>query len=79
VYIPFGKGVDEAFKRLIAKGQLRQEQVLFGFPHPSGANAERIAYFCQTKSKEALSKTTNACTWDARRTNVLSQVARLPI
>ena len=77
VYIPFGKGVDDAFKRLIAMGILRQGQVLFGFPHPSGANAERVAYFCQAKAREALSRTTNAKTWDARRTAVLDQMRRL--
>lgn len=74
VYIPFGRGVDEAFKRLIAQGRLKGEQVLLGFPHPSGLNGERIAYFCEEKPRERLSKNTNADTWDARRHSVISKV-----
>lgn len=74
VYIPFGQSVDEAFKRMIQGGLLRQHQVLLGFPHPSGLNSERIAYFCQEKPREKLSRTTNADTWDARRSAVLNQL-----
>ncbi|WP_213064132.1 hypothetical protein [Acinetobacter indicus] len=45
IYIPLGPKVAQVFEMLIKQGVLDSNQVLFGLPHPSGANAERIAYF----------------------------------
>lgn len=40
--IPLGTAVEEVLSELINKGILKEEQVLKGFPHPSGANVNRI-------------------------------------
>lgn len=45
-----------------------------GMPHPSGANAERIAYFLGRKPKAALSAKTNADTIDAMKSQLLAQL-----
>ena len=41
--IPLGTAVEEVLNELINKGILKEEQVLKGFPHPSGANVNRIS------------------------------------
>lgn len=45
VYVPLGDKVAEALHFLADQGMLRSNQSLDGLPHPSGANAERIADF----------------------------------
>lgn len=60
IYIPLGPKPAEALLYLARRGLLKDSQILTGLPHPSGANAERIAYFCGRKPKEALSNRTNA-------------------
>ncbi|MGG7177871.1 hypothetical protein ACQPU1_09770 [Clostridium paraputrificum] len=40
--IPLGKAVEEVLEILIKDGVIREEQVLRGFPHPSGANVNRL-------------------------------------
>lgn len=59
IYIPLGPKVTEAFSYLISKGIINTMQVFDGFPHPSGANGERIKYFLGKKNKGDLSKNTN--------------------
>jgi hypothetical protein len=39
--IPLGKAVTEAVDRIASAGQVDPQRVLFGFPHPSGANGHR--------------------------------------
>lgn len=39
--IPLGKAVSEAVNRIVRAGHIDSERVLFGFPHPSGANGHR--------------------------------------
>ena len=41
--IPLGTAVEEVLNELINKEILKEEQVLKGFPHPSGANVNRIS------------------------------------
>ena len=41
LYIPMGRCVEEILKMYIEKGQLKENQCLLGFPHPSGANVNR--------------------------------------
>ena len=50
IYVPLGPKVDEAVRRCVPG-----EQVLSGLPHPSGANAERIAFFLGRKARGDLS------------------------
>lgn len=59
-YIPLGPKPAEALLHLARKGLLDESRILDGIPHPSGANAERIAYFCGDKEKSSLSSRTNA-------------------
>ena len=47
--LPLGKAVEGCLRMLIATGQLKEARCLFGFPHPSGANAHRAA---QLRSNE---------------------------
>ncbi|ANS76238.1 hypothetical protein AWM70_17985 [Paenibacillus yonginensis] len=43
--IPLGKAVEGICRVLVQKGILREEQCLWGFPHPSGANGHRVRQF----------------------------------
>ena len=45
--------------------------------HPSGANAERIAYFLGKKSRSALSVKTNADKLDQAREAMIGKVSAL--
>lgn len=75
IYIPLGSSVEMIFKNYIIKNNLLPEkQVLFGIPHPSGANNERIAYFLNKKNKSELSKKTNADKIDIAKTEILNKL-----
>jgi hypothetical protein len=56
---------------------IQRERVLEGLPHPSGSNAERIAYFLGRKNRGALSSKTNPEKLDRAREVLRRQVARL--
>ena len=60
IWIPLGGHAEAALLYLDRSGRLNRHNVLAGLPHPSGANAERIAYFLGRKSREQLSAKTNA-------------------
>jgi len=77
VWIPLGPRVGEALRDVVRVGKLDPERVLEGLPHPSGANAERIAYFLGRKSRASLSAKTNAAALDAARERVIAQVRAL--
>ncbi|MBE5270587.1 hypothetical protein [Stenotrophomonas sp. B2] len=57
-----------------AQGLIKGECLLEGLPHPSGANAERIAYFLRRKLRENLSSNTNADTIDTARNHLVLKV-----
>ncbi|MBN3761239.1 hypothetical protein [Burkholderia sp. Ac-20365] len=77
VYIPLGPKVSEGLDWLVARGVVPPDKVLHGLPHPSGANAERIAYFLGRKAREALSAKTDAAKLDAIREQLQVRVAAL--
>ncbi|WP_298453642.1 hypothetical protein [uncultured Marinobacter sp.] len=77
VFIPLGQGVDAVFEKLASEGVIDRTLVLSGLPHASGANAERIAYFCQRKERDQLSDKTNPDKLDAAREGLLNQIAIL--
>jgi len=52
--------------------------VLMGLPHPSGANAERIAYFLGRKERALLSAKTAPENIEAARARLSEQIAALP-
>jgi hypothetical protein len=77
VFVPLGDKVAEALRFLADKGMIQKARILDGLPHPSGANAERIAYFLQKKSRQDLSIKTDPNKLDAAKEHLLSQVSSL--
>ena len=73
-YLPMGQGVDKILLNLCEQGGLSRNQLLIGLPHPSGANAERIAYFLGSKTKNELSNKTNPNKIDEAKQKLLAQV-----
>lgn len=73
-WVPLGPVATEAVEWVARKGLLSRSRVLSGLPHPSGANAERIAYFLGRKRREDLSSKTNADALDAMRSVLMAQV-----
>jgi len=43
--IPLGRAVEDVLLTLAQEGKVKKEQILTGFPHPSGANVNRVAQF----------------------------------
>jgi hypothetical protein len=77
VYVPLGPRVGQALSWLARRGVLDEGRILHGIPHPSGANAERIAYFLGRKEKSALSSRTNGDQIDADRRALRAKMAVL--
>jgi hypothetical protein len=77
VFVPLGPKVGLALDWLAARGVLDPARILHGLPHPSGANAERIAYFLGRKDKASLSSRTNGARIDADRLALRSRMAAL--
>jgi len=75
-YLPMGQGVDKILLALYERGLLNRDQLLIGLPHPSGANAERVAYFLGEKARDKLSDKTNADTIDDAKRQLLIQLNR---
>jgi hypothetical protein len=78
VFVPLGPKVSAGLQHLAKRGLIASERILDGLPHPSGANAERIAYFVGTKPADRLSAKTNPATINAARAMLCTKVARLP-
>jgi hypothetical protein len=72
-----GSCVSEGLDWLAAKGVIKGDRILHGLPHPSGANAERVAYFLGRKDKATLSSKTDGDQLDAARARLLAQMAGL--
>lgn len=49
--IPLGRAVEEVLIQLEGEGLISKNQILLGFPHPSGANVNRITQFQDNKLK----------------------------
>lgn len=77
VIIPLGSPVVEALSVLADMGFVNREQVLFGLPHPSPQNIERIKYFVGEKKKEALSIKTNPEKIEHARSEIIRQIQAL--
>lgn len=58
LWLPLGPRPDAALQYLASRGVLDQKQILSGLPHPSGANAERVAVFLGRKAPEEASRQT---------------------
>ena len=77
MFVPLGDKVSEALHFLATQGVLARDRILDGLPHPSGANAERIAYFLGTKNRVALSVKTNPEKIDLARKDIMRRVLAL--
>lgn len=55
IFVPLGPKVTEAVEVVAQHVRVDGDRVLSGLPHPSGANAERIAFFLGRKRREELS------------------------
>ena len=49
IVIPLGRAVEEVIERLIEMQIIDEKQVLRGFPHPSGANVNRLVQLEENK------------------------------
>ena len=76
-FIPLGDKVSEALHFLADHGLVERSRILDGLPHPSGANAERIAYFLGKKSRSSLSVKTNPDKLDQARDSMTKKVLAL--
>ncbi|MEN8261759.1 MAG: hypothetical protein ABFS02_14540 [Pseudomonadota bacterium] len=77
LYVPLGPNVSAALEYLAEHGVIDRGRVMSGLPHPSGANAERIAYFLGKKAREALSNKTNPEKLDAAKDKILARLGSL--
>ncbi|MDN8037040.1 hypothetical protein [Burkholderia vietnamiensis] len=77
VFLPLGSAASEGVTWLTEQGYMQKERVLHGIPHPSPANAERVAYFLGEKARDKLSVKTSATSLDAAREHLLKMVAAL--
>jgi hypothetical protein len=59
LWLPLGPKAEVALHHLSSKGLLDRSCILSGLPHPSGANAERVAVFLGRKDPAAASRQTN--------------------
>ena len=75
--VPLGPKVSAAMLHLAAIGLIDAERILAGLPHPSGANAERIAYFLGKKMAAQCSPKTNPASIDAAKSELLRRVQQL--
>lgn len=75
MFVPLGPAALAACEWVARKGELRPDRILRGLPHPSGANAERIAYFLGRKPAELLSPKTCPRRLDAGRDAAVRTIA----
>lgn len=59
IWLPLGPKAEAAVGHLATHGLLNSKRILKGMPHPSGANAERVAVFLGRKKPEDVSRQTN--------------------
>jgi hypothetical protein len=76
LWVPLGGVAEVALQMAVSESLIPAEAVLSGFPHASGANAERISYFVGGKSREALSYKTNPDLIDARKELLLAALSK---
>lgn len=77
IYVPLGPVPTAVMNNQVRKGRLADERVLSGLPHPSGANAERIAYFMGNKAAADCSSKCNPTKLDAAREELARKIDRL--
>jgi len=74
-WIPLGKEAQSVINHFAARGRLDPARILDGLPHPSPANAERIAYFLGKKLRARLCAKTNPDQIEAAREKLIGKVS----
>jgi hypothetical protein len=77
IFVPLGPKVGAAVEFAAGKARLDHNRVLAGVPHPSGANAERIAFFLGRKPRQALSSKVQPEQLITARTELEAKIAKL--
>lgn len=77
IYLPLGDKVANGLNMLVEMGLMDKATIVEGLPHPSAANAERIAYFLGRKAKADLSAKTNPAKIDSQKAAILAKMASL--
>ncbi|MGU3499446.1 hypothetical protein [Mycobacterium sp. C31M] len=77
IFVPLGSEVGSVVEFAAAQTGLDRNRVLAGMPHPSGANAERVAFFLGRKPREMLSNRVEPERIIAARTALKRKVAKL--
>ena len=77
LWLPLGPKAEAAVTHLVRNGLLPAGRVLAGMPHPSGANAERVAVFLGRKDPAKVSRQTNPGPLIAAFARLTAQIANL--
>ena len=77
IFVPLGTQVSEVVQYAASEVSLDHTRVLAGLPHPSGANAERIAFFLGRKPRDRLSRKVDPDRLIASRAELMRKVANL--
>ena len=77
VFVPLGPVASKAVEFVAKEAGLDRNRVLAGMPHPSGANAERVAFFLDRKPREALSRNVRPELLMAARTELKAKIGKL--
>lgn len=77
VFVPLGPTVGRVLDFAVERVQIDPTRVLTGLPHPSGANAERIAFFLGRKPQHKLSNKVRPERLIAARADLQTKVAAL--
>jgi hypothetical protein len=77
LWLPLGPRPEAALMHLAGQGLLDREKILSGLPHPSGANAERVAVFLGRKPPELASRQTNSAKLLSAFNALSAQIAAL--
>lgn len=77
IFVPLGTTVSQALEFAAAETGLDANRVLAGLPHPSGANAERIAFFLGRKPRKNLSNKVDPDRLITARKALKAKAARL--
>lgn len=74
LFIPLGDTPTKVLQYISGQGALDESQILDGIPHPSGANAERIAYFTCSKEASDCSINTNTNKIDLAKSKLIEKL-----
>jgi hypothetical protein len=77
IFIPLGHVPADVLRVLMEEGIVSSSRVLYGLPHPSAANVERVKYFIGDKDRGSLSPKTNPDLIDEAKEMLIKKVLGL--